>query len=79
MLVLREATAHPGLQASHYTTNLAFRLLGARHDWASPDCAKRIQQSPGVHCKFTKWIEVKPVTCPKADRVLDFLDELVHC
>jgi ribonuclease HI len=27
---------------------------------------------------FTKWIEVKPVTCPKADRVLDFLDELVH-
>jgi hypothetical protein len=28
--------------------------------------------------KFTKWVEVKPVTCPKADRVLDFLDELVH-
>jgi hypothetical protein len=28
--------------------------------------------------KFTKWIEVKPVTCPKADRVPDFLDELVH-
>jgi hypothetical protein len=28
--------------------------------------------------KFTKWIEVKPVTCPKADRVLDFLVELVH-
>jgi hypothetical protein len=28
--------------------------------------------------KFTKWIEVKPVTCPKANRVLDFLDELVH-
>jgi hypothetical protein len=23
--------------------------------------------------KFTKWIEVKTVTCPKADRVLDFL------
>jgi hypothetical protein len=28
--------------------------------------------------KFTKWIEVKSVTCPKADRVLDFLNELVH-
>jgi hypothetical protein len=28
--------------------------------------------------KFTKWIELKPVTCQKADRVLDFLDELVH-
>jgi hypothetical protein len=28
--------------------------------------------------KFTKWIKVKPVTCPKADRVFDFLDELVH-
>jgi hypothetical protein len=27
---------------------------------------------------FTKWIKVNPVTCPKADRVLDFLDELVH-
>jgi hypothetical protein len=28
--------------------------------------------------KFTKWIEVKLVTCPKADRVLDFLEEVVH-
>jgi transposase InsO family protein len=28
--------------------------------------------------KFTKSIEVKLVTYPKADRVLDFLDELVH-
>jgi hypothetical protein len=28
--------------------------------------------------KFTKWIEVKLVICPKADRVLNFLDELVH-
>jgi hypothetical protein len=28
--------------------------------------------------KLTKWIEVKPVTCPKADRILNFLDELVH-
>jgi hypothetical protein len=28
--------------------------------------------------KFTKWIEVKRVTCPKADRVLDFLYELMH-
>jgi hypothetical protein len=28
--------------------------------------------------KFTKWIEFKPVTCPKADRLLYFLDELVH-
>jgi hypothetical protein len=28
--------------------------------------------------KFTKWIKVKPFTFSKADRVLDFLDELVH-
>ena len=28
--------------------------------------------------KFTKWIEMKPVTSASADRVLDFLDELVH-
>ena len=28
--------------------------------------------------KFNKWIEVKLVTWPKADKVLDFLDEIVH-
>ena len=28
--------------------------------------------------KFTKWIEVKPLTCLKVDRVLDFLDKIVH-
>jgi hypothetical protein len=28
--------------------------------------------------KFTKWIKVKPVTCPTVDRVFDLLDELVH-
>jgi hypothetical protein len=28
--------------------------------------------------KFTKWIKVKPVTCPKDNVVLDFFDELVH-
>jgi hypothetical protein len=28
--------------------------------------------------KFTKLIGVKTVTCPEANRVLDFLDELVH-
>jgi hypothetical protein len=28
--------------------------------------------------KFTNWVEVKPVTCLKADRVVDFLDEIVH-
>ncbi|XP_004974601.1 uncharacterized protein LOC101780997 [Setaria italica] len=27
---------------------------------------------------FTKWIEVKPVTYPKEDRVLNFLNELVR-
>jgi hypothetical protein len=28
--------------------------------------------------KFRKWIKVKPVTCPKVDRVLDLFDEIVH-
>jgi hypothetical protein len=28
--------------------------------------------------EFTKWIKVKTVTCPKDDRVLDFVDELVQ-
>jgi hypothetical protein len=47
MLVIHQATTRPGLQASHYTTSLVFRLLRAQHDWASPDCARRVQQSPG--------------------------------
>jgi hypothetical protein len=76
--VLRQAATRPSLQASHHAANLAFRLLGARHDWATANCARWIQQSIGAIDKFTKWIEVKPITCPKADRVLDFLDELVH-
>jgi hypothetical protein len=41
----------------------------------APGCFNRVLVAID---KFTKWIEVKPVTCPKADRVLDFLDELVH-
>jgi hypothetical protein len=36
--------SHRGTEA-----NLALRLLGARHDWASSDCAKRIQQGLGGH------------------------------
>jgi hypothetical protein len=38
--ILHQATTCPGLKASHHTTNLALRLLGALHDWASPDCAR---------------------------------------
>jgi hypothetical protein len=49
VLVLCQATTRPGLQASHYTTNLAFRLLGAPDDWASSDCARGIRQSSGGH------------------------------
>jgi hypothetical protein len=41
--ILRQATTRPGLQASHHTANLAFRLLGTQHDWASPDYARWIQ------------------------------------
>jgi hypothetical protein len=47
--ILRQATTRLDLQASHHTTNLAFRLLGARHDWASSNCNRRIQQSFGGH------------------------------
>jgi hypothetical protein len=36
------------------------------------------EEEPQCLSKEGKWIEVKPVTCPKADRVLDFLDELLH-
>jgi hypothetical protein len=76
--ILCQATTRPGQQASHHTSNQAFRLLGARHDWASSNYARRIQQSFGGHRQVHQWIEVKPVTCPKDDRVLDFLDEVVH-
>jgi hypothetical protein len=47
--VLHQETTRPGLQTSHYTTNLAFRLLGARHDWAFANCARRIQKSLGSY------------------------------
>jgi hypothetical protein len=61
--ILRQATTCPGLQASHHTANLALRLLGAQHDWTSPDCARWIQQSLGGHrqvhlklsCSTTKY------------------------
>jgi hypothetical protein len=66
--VLHQATTRPGLQASHYTTNLAFRLLGARHDWASSTASGGFNRVLVAIDKFTKWIEVKTVTCPKADR-----------
>jgi hypothetical protein len=72
------SNTRPNLQASHYTTNLAFRLLGARHDWASPNCARRIQQSSGGHRQVHQVDQSQADHFPKADRVLDFLDELVR-
>jgi hypothetical protein len=47
--VLRQVAARPSLQSSHHTANLAFRLLGAQHDWATANCARWIQQSIGGH------------------------------
>jgi hypothetical protein len=47
--IIRQAATRPSLQASHHTANLAFRLLGARHDWATPNCARWIQQSTDGH------------------------------
>jgi hypothetical protein len=76
--VLCQATARPGLQASHYTTNLAFRLLGLDMIGPLPTAPGGFNRVLVAIDKSTKWIEVKPVTCPKADRVLDFLDELVN-
>jgi hypothetical protein len=46
---LHQAITCPSLQVSHHTTNLAICLLGARHDWASTNCAKTIQHSLGGH------------------------------
>jgi hypothetical protein len=47
--IFRQATTRLGLQASHHTANLAFHLLGARHDWATSNCAGWIQPSIGGH------------------------------
>jgi hypothetical protein len=47
--VLHQEATHPNLQASHHTANLALRLLGARHDWATTNYARWIQQSIGGH------------------------------
>ncbi len=78
MSILRQAATRPSLQASHHTANLALRLLGARHDWAIANCARWIQQSIGGHRQVHQVDRGQAVTCAKADRVLDFLDELVH-
>jgi transposase InsO family protein len=59
-------------------TNLAFRLLGARHDWASANYARRIQQIIGGHRQVHQVDRSQATHLPKADRVLDFLNELVH-
>jgi hypothetical protein len=69
--VLRQATTRSGLQASHYTTNLAFRLLGVNMIGPLPTAPRGFKRVLVAIDKFTKWIEVKPVTCSKADRVLD--------
>jgi hypothetical protein len=78
MPVPRQETTRSGLQASHYTTNLVFRLLGVDMIGPLPTAPGGFNRVLVAIDMFTKWIEVKPVTCPKADRVLDFLDELVH-
>jgi ribonuclease HI len=77
--VLRQATTRPGLQASHHTANVALRCWGIDMIGPLPTAPGGFNRVLVAIDKFTKWIEVKLVTCPKADRVLDFLDELVHC
>jgi hypothetical protein len=68
---------------------LAYKLVTIPPTWSFPcwglDMIGPLPTAPGgfnrvlvAIDKFTKWIEVKPVTCPKADRLLDFLDELVY-
>jgi hypothetical protein len=65
-----EALLHgPRLQASQYTTNLAFRVLGARHDWASSDCARRIQQSSGGHQQVHQVDQSQPGHLPQGRQI----------
>jgi hypothetical protein len=78
MPVFRQAATRPSLQASHHPANLALCLLGLDMIGPLPTGPGGFNRVLVAIDKFTKWIKVKPVTCPKADRVLDFLDELVH-
>jgi hypothetical protein len=62
--ILRQATTRPGLQASHHTANLALRLLGLDMIGPLPTAPGGFNRVLVAIDKFTKWIEVKPVTCP---------------
>jgi hypothetical protein len=67
----------------------AYKLVTIPPTWPfacwGPDMIGPLPTAPGgfnrmlvAIDKFTKWTEAKPVTYPKANSVLDFLDELVH-
>jgi hypothetical protein len=76
--VLRQATARPGLQAVTIPPTWPFTCWALDMIGHLPIAPRGFNKVLVAIDKFTKWIEVKLVTCPKADRVLDFLDELVH-
>jgi IS30 family transposase len=57
---------------------LAFRQLGLNMIGPLPTVPGGFNRVLVAIDKFTNWIEVKLVICPTADRVLDFLDELVR-
>jgi hypothetical protein len=78
MPILHQAATCHDLQTSHHTTNLALCLLGVNMIGPLPTALGGFIRVLVAIDKFTNWIEVKLVTCPKDDRVLNFLDKHVH-
>jgi hypothetical protein len=68
MPIIRQATTRSSLQAHHDSTNLAFSLLGVDMIGPLPNAPGGFNRVLVAIDKFTKWIEVKPVTCPKAEK-----------
>ena len=75
---VRPASAYAGSRAQDYTFNMAFCSLGSRYGGAfqmSP--CKKTHLLVAID-KFTKWVEVMPVTNCEAITVVQFLKRIIY-
>jgi hypothetical protein len=72
--IVRQATTRPGLKLVAIPPTWPYACSGLDMIGPLPTALGGFNRVLVAIDKFTKWNEVKPVTCPKADRVLDFLD-----
>ena len=78
MQVLLQAATRPGLGPANDSSILAIHLLGL--DSVGP---LKAAQGGFIYIfvaidKFTKWIEVKPVTTMSAAKAAEFTEEITH-